>query len=624
VGKRMSEVQGIAEPPPYVDVYAQVVEQEKPAEFDTIAKPMERIFREKAFPVSGARFGVVFEDITDRRRAEDLARVQRDLGLSLSMATDIVEASRLALEAAMQVSGMDSGGVYLVDQANGGLRLAHATGLSMAFTDRASYYGPDSDPAQLTRRGTPFYASHHALDKIPDLVESNEQLRAAAIIPIRHGEQVVACLNMGSHSFENIPGFAQTALEAVANQIGAVVARMQADTALQQKEEQLRQVQKMEALGRLAGGVAHDFDNILANIMGYASLVRSRLAADSPFASDMDIIVRSCQRASDLTAELLTFARGGVIHASDVDLNAVVQEVSEMLWERIDPSIDVQLNLTEDLLVAKGDAPQLHQVVLNLAMNACDAILSVPQEQRYQGGLLTIETSSVLLDEAAARALNLQPKQYACLSVSDTGKGMDEETQKRIFDPFFTTKSGTRQHSGLGLATVFTIVQAHRGVVKVGSTPGAGATFVVYLPLAEQTEEPFSATLTLIPKDRETILVVDDDPDLLHLAHRLLDEDGYVVLDAAGGVEAIKLMRDQGDQFALIILDMLKEPMDAGETYRQMRAMHPNLKVLLMSGYSSAEEAQRLLGAGVAGHLRKPYSPDGLLRAVRRALDSSK
>ncbi len=402
--------------------------------------------------MSGARFGVVFEDTTNRRRAEDLARVQRDLGLALGLAADVAEALRLTLEAAIRISGMDSGAAYLVDQTDGSVRLAYATGLSTAFTRHASYYGADSELARLIRRAAPLYASHQSPDQVLSLFDSNEQLRAIAIIPIPYGERVLACLNVSSHSLEEIPGFVQTALEAVANQIGAVVARMEAGAALQQKEEQLRQVQKMEALGRLAGGVAHDFDNILANIMGYASLVRSRLPADSPHASDMDIIVRSCQRASDLTAELLTFARGGVVHVSDVELNEVVQEVSEMLWERIDPSIEVQLNLAEQPLIVKGDAPQLHQVVLNLAMNACDAIMSVPADQRYQGGLLSIETCSVLLDEAAAHALNLQPRQYACLSVSDTGKGMDEETQKTHLRPLLHDQEryAPAQRPGLG------------------------------------------------------------------------------------------------------------------------------------------------------------------------------
>jgi two-component system cell cycle sensor histidine kinase/response regulator CckA len=487
----------------------------------------------------------------------------------------------------------------------------------------ASLYPADSDRARLVRSSKPIYGPYETLATSLKSLDRDEGLRAVAIIPIWYGSEVVACLNLASHVFFDVPESARTALEALAHQLGVVVARMRADLALEQKEEQLRQVQKMEALGRLAGGIAHDFDNILANIMGYSSLVRSRLPADSPMASDMDIIVRSCQRASDLTAELLTFARGGVIHVSDVDLNTVVQEVSEMLWERIDPSIDIRLNLADEALTVKGDAPQLHQVVLNLAMNACDAILSVPEDQRYQGGLLTIETSCVLLDEMAARALNLLPKRYACLSVSDTGKGMDEDTQRRIFDPFFTTKSGTRQHSGLGLATVFTVVQAHRGVVKVGSTPGTGTTFLVYLPLADETERPVSATLTLLPRSRDTILVVNDDPDLLPLTHRLLDENGYMVLDAPSGTEAVNSVRERGERIALVILDMLKEPMDASETYRRMRAARPDLKVLLVSGFSDADEAQGLLGAGVAGHLQKPYSPQALLRAVRRAIDAT-
>ena len=290
-------------------------------------------------------------------------------------------------------------------------------------------------------------------------------------------------------------------VETFINQASVALQRRRAEDALRDKEEQLRQLNKMEALGRLAGGVAHDFGNILANILGYASLIRSGLPDDSPLSGDMDLLIRSCQRAADMTAELLNFARGGTIELTAVDLNSIVREVNDLLWERFGEFIEVDLRLAEQLPQVRGDAPQVHQVVLNLALNAFDAVLAAADPGGWSTPQVILQTYPISLDEAAAQELSLVSGDYVCLRVDDTGFGMDAESIRQAFDPFFTTKNqdsgmlpSGRQHSGLGLPTVYSVVQSHHGAVKVDSTLGAGTSFSVYWPDFETRESNLASS----------------------------------------------------------------------------------------------------------------------------------
>ena len=384
-------------------------------------------------------------------------------------------------------------------------------------------------------------------------------------------------------------------------------------TERKQLEEQLRRSQKMEALGTLAGGIAHDFNNILGGILGYASFIRAQMAADDPFRSDVETIIHSAQRAAELTNQLLAFARGSRPETRPVDLRETIQEVVRLLGRTIDRSIMIEPRLNGELPAVEGDPAQLQQMLLNLCLNARDAMPA--------GGRLTIEAQNVTLD--AGRALpDLKPGDYVLLSVSDTGVGMDVETQAHLFEPFFTTKRehGGR-HSGLGLAMVYSIVRNHGGIIRVDSEPGKGSTFRVYLPVSTQTVTLPSPPVKSLAGGTETILVVDDEEVIRDVARRILCAAGYTVLTAENGVQAVELFRQRREEIDLVILDMIMPEMSGEETFTRLREIDPQVRTLLSSGYSQEGRAEHILKAGVRGFLQKPYTIEDVLHKVRTVLD---
>ncbi len=375
-------------------------------------------------------------------------------------------------------------------------------------------------------------------------------------------------------------------------------------------EEQLRQAQKMEAIGTLAGGIAHDFNNILTSIMGFASVIYSELPVDSPLRHDVETIIRSTQRGSELTRQLLTFARRGQVKVYPLNLNDIAREVVSLLERTIDKAIALESHLAEDLAIVEGNAGQLHQMLLNLCLNARDAM--------PQGGRLIIETQNVTLSEEKARTeLDLEAGQYVLLSVTDTGVGMDAETQQHLFEPFFTTKEEGR---GLGLAIVYGVVRRHGGAIHVYSEPGQGSTFKVYLPVAGRLAEAPPLAEAEVVGGTETVLVVDDEEPVRKLLRRILEQGGYTVLLAADGIEAVKLYAERSAEIDLVVLDIIMPWMGGQETYERLREINPDVKVLLSSGYSENGQAQDILAAGAKGFLQKPYDQRTVLRKVREVL----
>ncbi|MDY7041727.1 MAG: PAS domain S-box protein, partial [Chloroflexota bacterium] len=386
-------------------------------------------------------------------------------------------------------------------------------------------------------------------------------------------------------------------------------------TAQRQLEDQLRQAQKMEAIGTLAGGVAHDFNNILGGILGYASFIESQLPVGDPLRPDVETIIRSARRASDLTAQLLAFARGGRYEIRPVNLNNTVNEVVQLLSRTIDKAISIETHLADDLTAVEGDAAQLQQMLLNLCLNARDAMPA--------GGKLIIETSSISLDEEyTSTQLEIEAGDYVFLMVSDTGMGIDAETQAHIFEPFFTTKQELpgEKHSGLGLAMVYGIVRGHGGTIHVYSELGKGTTFKIYLPAAERPAVEKKAEKSALVGGEETILVVDDEETILAMVNRLLSNAGYTVVLAESGVEAVELYRERGHEIDLVILDMIMPEMGGRETYERLREIDPGVRVLLSSGYSQNGQAQEIINAGVQGFLQKPFDLSRILNKVRKAL----
>ena len=381
-------------------------------------------------------------------------------------------------------------------------------------------------------------------------------------------------------------------------------------------EEQLRQAQKMEAIGRLAGGVAHDFNNLLTVISGYAEMVRQQLGKDHAAAEDTEEVIKAAARAAELTQQLLTFSRKAVVKLVVMDLNRCIRDTGQMLKRIIGEDVRLRLALREGLSHVKADASQIGQILLNLASNARDAM--------PEGGALTIETRDVELDKAYAEShTDVVPGRYVMLSVSDTGCGMDEETRRRAFEPFFTTKD-EHKGTGLGLATVYGIVSQHKGHIHCYSERNVGTTFAMYFPVEEVPAQPAPREPACRPPQvgTETVLVVEDEPSILEMAVHLLGQQGYKVIQASSGEEAVELIGNYEGKIHLLLTDVVLPGIDGKQVADALNVTRPNARVIFTSGYTDSILAQRGVLDDEMEFLQKPYRLDDLLGCIRRVLDS--
>ncbi len=389
-------------------------------------------------------------------------------------------------------------------------------------------------------------------------------------------------------------------------------------TEMRQLEVQYRQAQKMEAVGRLAGGIAHDFNNLLTAIIGTTALVLEDLGLESRARLDIQEIEKAAKRAAGLTRQLLIFSRQQVLEPRALDLNALVANLEKMLHRLIGEDIELRTKPAAALGAVRADPGQLEQAIMNLVVNARDAM--------PKGGRLTIETADVELGRSYVAAhVPTQPGPYVLLAISDTGVGMDGATKARLFEPFFTTKEPGRG-TGLGLATVYGIVKQSGGYVWAYSELGHGTTFKIYLPrVAETAESPEPTTGTPTPvRGSETVLVVEDQEEVRKLTKRVLEARGYTVLAARNGAEALEIVGQHATQIHLMITDVVMPGMNGRELARLACARRSDLKVLYVSGYTGEAVLQhRLLEPGVA-FLQKPFTPDVLARKTREVLDNTK
>jgi signal transduction histidine kinase/CheY-like chemotaxis protein len=381
-------------------------------------------------------------------------------------------------------------------------------------------------------------------------------------------------------------------------------------------EEQLRQAQKMEAVGRLAGGVAHDFNNMLQIIQGYVELAMARIGAEHPAHPDLEKVLRASGQATALTRQLLAFSRREALVLRAVDVNDLIDEQSAMLRRLIGEDIELLTVPGAGPLQVRADAGMLGQVLMNLAINARDAMPG--------GGRIVIETQPFAADADFCRTHTWARRgSYVRLSVADTGVGMSPEVQRRIFDPFFTSKEAGRG-TGLGLSMVYGIVQQHEGMISVYSEEGVGTTFHIYLPRSDSEAPPGEAAEHgPAPGGTETILVAEDEPDVLGLLVGLLQGAGYTVLTALDGAEAIERFRDGRERIELVVLDVVMPKLGGRAAYEQIRRMGGAVPILFSSGHTANVIDAEFIAEHSARLIRKPYSPDALLRLVRETLDEA-
>jgi PAS domain S-box-containing protein len=379
-------------------------------------------------------------------------------------------------------------------------------------------------------------------------------------------------------------------------------------------EEKLIEAQKMDSIGNLAGGIAHDFNNMLGGILGYASLLLT--IEDNPEKKTyIEGIINSSNHAAELTQKLLAFGRRGKNLNQPVSLNSVVNEVYSIIQHTSPGSIKLEKELLQSLYLIDADVSQMHQVVMNICINAIEAMPN--------GGILTVKTENVSLDELFCSAYrDLTPGQYVKLSIKDTGVGITQEARKHLFEPFFTTKKdGMRKGVGLGLPTAYGIVRNHSGCINVYSEPGLGSAFTIYLPKGKCNAPDQSSNHDhIIHSGAGTVLIVEDEELTMNVARDMVKHLGYKVLLAKDGVEGVDMYSKHHDEIDIVLLDMIMPNRDGKETFAMMKEINPDINVLLCTGYGRNLQAQSIIDMGAKGLLCKPYQLDVLSKEIKKIL----
>jgi len=542
----------------------------------------------------------------ERRRAQTallerarLAELTSDVGVALAQGTDLRAMLQLCAEALVRHLDVAFARIWTIADAGAVLELQASAGM-YTHIDGAHSRVPLGryKIGAVARERRPHLTNQVVGD--PQIHDQDwarrEGLVAFAGYPLVLHDRVLGVMAMfARHSLSE---FVPKALGSVASAVAVGIERKRAEEALRRSEEQLRQAQKMEAIGRLAGGIAHDFNNLLTVITSYSDLVLEDLAPDDPKRDDVDQIRKAAEGAAALTRQLLAFSRQQVLEPKVLDLTAIVAGTEKLLRRLIGADIHLTTSLAPNLGSVKADPGQLEQIIINLAVNARDAMPA--------GGRLTI----------AAADKDMNEVRYVMLAVSDTGTGMDEQTKARIFEPFFTTKESGKG-TGLGLATVYGIVKQAGGFIWVDSEPGRGTSFQVYLPRVDEPVPPVAVRPAMAEPRRgtETVLVVEDAPSVRLVTRQVLERYGYAVLEAPNGDTALRLAAKHHGPIHLLLTDLIMPGLSGRQLAGQLAALRPEMKVLYVSGYPDTVES------GVT-YLQKPFVPETLARRVRDVLDA--
>ncbi|MGC8659481.1 MAG: PAS domain S-box protein, partial [Desulfomonilaceae bacterium] len=394
----------------------------------------------------------------------------------------------------------------------------------------------------------------------------------------------------------------------------AILAFMMDVTENKSLRAQLMQAQKMEAIGTLAGGVAHDFNNLLQVVIGYSELILMDRNLSDKFKQNIKSINRVALNGADLVKRLLTFSRRSETTPKPLNLNDEIRHIKKLLDHTIPKMIEIELDLQENLNLINADSSQVEQIIMNLAVNARDAM--------PDGGRFVVETENIILDQVyCASHIEAAPGPHVLLSVSDTGHGMNRKTLERIFEPFYTTK-GSGKGTGLGLAMVYGIVKQHHGHITCYSEPGTGTTFKIYFPSLVSSTTPEQSDAPIVAQGgSETILLVDDEESVRAVAQELLREAGYQVITVGNAREALAIFERKKDSIALVVLDLIMPEMGGKECLEELLKIDPDVNTLICSGYSVNETAKSVVQIGAKGFIRKPYNSNEILTQIREILD---
>jgi PAS domain S-box-containing protein len=581
---------------------------------------------------------VVIRDITERKHAEQaldeankraladydrLVERMAVLGQSLSNARDLKAILRAVRDFTI-VSVPCDGMVITLYEAEKALRrgvYCWADGAEVETDDLLEFPVGDGMTGQALKTGLILIENNfqeslvHSYQSVIGSVEEGSIPRSALSAPMTVMGRTVGCVEIQSYDLNAYREEHKTAMRMAANLAANAVENVALMEREQDQADQLRQSQKMEAIGQLAGGVAHDFNNLLTAISGYSELGLRRLNNNDPLRKNLEEISKASSRATSLTRQLLAFSRKQMLQAKVIDINEIVDDMDKMLRRLIGEDIDLITLLDPSSCQVKADQGQIEQVILNLAVNARDAM--------PVGGKLTIETGRVYVAETHGRPHDaVQSGTYVMLSVSDTGAGIIPEIQKRVFEPFFTTKE-VGKGTGLGLSTVYGIVKQSGGNISVDSEPGKGSTFKVFLPVVSEPADSGDAqsNLSELHPGRETVLVVEDEEMVRNLSCEILEMNGYRVLAAANGEEACRVCEVHRGEIHLMITDVVMPQMSGREVAEHVAKTRPDMKVLYMSGYTDDAVVSHGVLDDRIPFLQKPFTPDSFARKVRELLE---
>jgi PAS domain S-box-containing protein len=573
-------------------------------------------------------FSAFIRDITDRRRAERRLASQYAVTRVLAEATTMEEAVLKIIQAIGERLEWDLGLFWRADKATKMLRcLDQWKAPSMqadSFTQdtwQLVFARGEGLPGRIWTSGKSAWVTDVTVDAdFTRGVQAREAgIHGAFGFPILIGNEIEGVIEFFSRQVRQPDDELLRMVEDIGLKMGQFGERARTERVLRETEAQLRQAQKMEAVGRLAGGMAHDFNNLLTVIRGYSDLLLGRLGATDVIRKDTEEIKKAADRASGLTRQLLAFSRRQFIATKVLDLNALVANMDGMFRRLIgEDTVELSAELDASIGAIKADPGQVEQVIMNLVVNACDAM--------PKGGRLTIETRNVTIgEEVRLDTVGVAPGSYVLLAVCDNGHGMDAETRSHLFEPFFTTKEKGKG-TGLGLSTVYGIVNQSGGSITVESAPDRGTTFRIYFPRVEPEAPGMAGAVQAIDPahGRETILLVEDEPAVRGLVHETLRLHGYTVLEARHGIEALLASTKYVGSIHLLLTDVVMPQMSGPEVAEKILTLRPEIKVLYMSGYPDHPLFDRGSVSRQTGFLQKPFSPPVLAQKVREVLDSVK